>query len=161
MLFSSVLRLLLPWWKILADYSWLSQSLLAKRFVELGAIKVFKLNWVGRGFSNIFYFHDMQEAIKCMLHSKRTILTADDVDCALTLRNVEVTLENNITCAFHIYLLFWISCISSLREIWQYRKWSNSTLISYYGGIRNTRIRLIVIVWSKFICLDLLCCTLV
>lgn len=31
----------------------------------------------------------MQEAIKCMLHSKRTILTADDVDCALTLRNVE------------------------------------------------------------------------
>lgn len=31
----------------------------------------------------------MQEAIKCMRHSKRTILTADDVDGALNLRNVE------------------------------------------------------------------------
>ncbi|KAK9268783.1 hypothetical protein L1049_000546 [Liquidambar formosana] len=31
----------------------------------------------------------MQEAIKCMRHSKRTILTADDVDRALNLRNVE------------------------------------------------------------------------
>ncbi|KAK7295715.1 hypothetical protein RJT34_18626 [Clitoria ternatea] len=31
----------------------------------------------------------MQEAIKCMRHSKRTILTADDVDAALTLKNVE------------------------------------------------------------------------
>ncbi|KAE8075588.1 hypothetical protein FH972_014286 [Carpinus fangiana] len=31
----------------------------------------------------------MQEAIKCMLHSKRTTLTADDVDGALNLRNVE------------------------------------------------------------------------
>ncbi|PIA38255.1 hypothetical protein AQUCO_02800138v1 [Aquilegia coerulea] len=31
----------------------------------------------------------MQEAIKCMRHSKRTVLTADDVDSALTLRNVE------------------------------------------------------------------------
>ncbi|XP_042521000.1 transcription initiation factor TFIID subunit 6 isoform X2 [Macadamia integrifolia] len=31
----------------------------------------------------------MQEAIKCMRHSKRTILTADDVDSALSLRNVE------------------------------------------------------------------------
>lgn len=31
----------------------------------------------------------MQEAIKCMRHSKRTILTADDVDAALKLRNVE------------------------------------------------------------------------
>ncbi|KAI3920418.1 hypothetical protein MKX01_000757 [Papaver californicum] len=31
----------------------------------------------------------MQEAIKCMRHSKRTILTADDVDSALKLRNVE------------------------------------------------------------------------
>ncbi|KAK9089797.1 hypothetical protein Scep_028879 [Stephania cephalantha] len=31
----------------------------------------------------------MQEAIKCMHHSKRTILTADDVDGALSLRNVE------------------------------------------------------------------------
>ncbi|XP_021759050.1 transcription initiation factor TFIID subunit 6-like [Chenopodium quinoa] len=31
----------------------------------------------------------MQEAIKCMRHSKRTILTADDVDAALNLRNVE------------------------------------------------------------------------
>ncbi|XP_064961645.1 transcription initiation factor TFIID subunit 6-like [Musa acuminata AAA Group] len=31
----------------------------------------------------------MQEAIKCMRHSKRTILTADDVDSALSLRNIE------------------------------------------------------------------------
>lgn len=31
----------------------------------------------------------MQEAIKCMRHSRRTTLTTDDVDCALTLRNVE------------------------------------------------------------------------
>ncbi|XP_010254144.1 PREDICTED: transcription initiation factor TFIID subunit 6 isoform X2 [Nelumbo nucifera] len=31
----------------------------------------------------------MQEAIKCMRHSKRTTLTADDVDSALSLRNVE------------------------------------------------------------------------
>ncbi|KAK6785636.1 hypothetical protein RDI58_019091 [Solanum bulbocastanum] len=31
----------------------------------------------------------MQEAIKCMRHSKRTTLSTDDVDCALTLRNVE------------------------------------------------------------------------
>ncbi|KAG9449345.1 hypothetical protein H6P81_009310 [Aristolochia fimbriata] len=31
----------------------------------------------------------MQEAVKCMRHSKRTVLTADDVDSALSLRNVE------------------------------------------------------------------------
>ncbi|XP_058736643.1 transcription initiation factor TFIID subunit 6 [Vicia villosa] len=31
----------------------------------------------------------MQEAIKCMLHSRRTTLTADDVDTALNLKNVE------------------------------------------------------------------------
>ncbi|XP_051228273.1 transcription initiation factor TFIID subunit 6 isoform X1 [Lolium perenne] len=31
----------------------------------------------------------MQEAIKSMRHAKRTVLTADDVDSALTLRNVE------------------------------------------------------------------------
>ncbi|EOY12200.1 hypothetical protein QUC31_001698 [Theobroma cacao] len=31
----------------------------------------------------------MQEAIKCMRHSRRTVLTADDVDNALNLRNVE------------------------------------------------------------------------
>ncbi|KAK3014530.1 hypothetical protein RJ639_010080 [Escallonia herrerae] len=31
----------------------------------------------------------MQEAIKCMRHSKRTVLTSDDVDTALNLRNVE------------------------------------------------------------------------
>lgn len=31
----------------------------------------------------------MQEAIKCMRHSRRTSLTADDVDSALKLRNVE------------------------------------------------------------------------
>lgn len=32
-----------------------------------------------------------QEAIKCMRHSKRTTLTADDVDAALNLKNVEVS----------------------------------------------------------------------
>ncbi|TYH21095.1 hypothetical protein ES288_A04G015000v1 [Gossypium darwinii] len=31
----------------------------------------------------------MQEAIKCMRHSRRTVLTTDDVDSALNLRNVE------------------------------------------------------------------------
>ncbi|XP_062198680.1 transcription initiation factor TFIID subunit 6 isoform X2 [Phragmites australis] len=31
----------------------------------------------------------MQEAIKCMRHAKRTVLTVDDVESALTLRNVE------------------------------------------------------------------------
>ncbi|KAL5226287.1 hypothetical protein ABZP36_014552 [Zizania latifolia] len=31
----------------------------------------------------------MQEAIKCMRHAKRTVLIADDVDSALSLRNVE------------------------------------------------------------------------
>ncbi|OEL28853.1 Transcription initiation factor TFIID subunit 6 [Dichanthelium oligosanthes] len=31
----------------------------------------------------------LQEAIKCMRHAKRTVLTADDVDSALGLRNVE------------------------------------------------------------------------
>lgn len=31
----------------------------------------------------------MQEAIKCMRHSKRTVLTSDDVDSALRLRDVE------------------------------------------------------------------------
>lgn len=33
----------------------------------------------------------VQEAIKCMRHSRRTRLTADDVDGALNLRNVEVS----------------------------------------------------------------------
>lgn len=32
-----------------------------------------------------------QEAIKCMRHSRRTVLTTDDVDSALKLRNVEVS----------------------------------------------------------------------
>jgi hypothetical protein len=31
-----------------------------------------------------------QDAIKCTRHAKRTVLTADDVDSALSLRNVEV-----------------------------------------------------------------------
>ncbi|KAI4321999.1 hypothetical protein MLD38_035317 [Melastoma candidum] len=33
----------------------------------------------------------IQEAVKCMRHSKRTVLTGDDVDSALRLRNVEPT----------------------------------------------------------------------
>ena len=32
----------------------------------------------------------LQEAIKCMRHSKRTTLTASDVDGALNLRSLEV-----------------------------------------------------------------------
>ncbi|GAB2213020.1 hypothetical protein Droror1_Dr00021033 [Drosera rotundifolia] len=32
----------------------------------------------------------IEEAIKCMRHSRRTTLTTDDVDAALTLRNIEV-----------------------------------------------------------------------
>ncbi|CAA0832430.1 Transcription initiation factor TFIID subunit 6 [Striga hermonthica] len=35
----------------------------------------------------------MQEAIKCMRHSRRTTLTTDDVDSALSMRNVEVCLH--------------------------------------------------------------------
>lgn len=34
----------------------------------------------------------LQEAIKCMRHSKRTMLMTDDVDSALNLRNVEVNI---------------------------------------------------------------------
>ena len=33
----------------------------------------------------------MQEAVKCMRHSKRTVLTSMDVDNALKLRNLEVS----------------------------------------------------------------------
>ena len=33
----------------------------------------------------------LQEAIKCMRHSKRSLLTTADVNSALSLRNVEVT----------------------------------------------------------------------
>ncbi|KAL5975521.1 Transcription initiation factor TFIID subunit 6 [Asimina triloba] len=36
------------------------------------------------------------EAIKCMCHSKRTVLTADDVDSALSLRNVEKGEDSNL-----------------------------------------------------------------
>lgn len=49
--------------------------------------------------SEVFFFSYLlstmetftQEAIKCMRHSKRTTLTADDVDAALNLKNVEVS----------------------------------------------------------------------
>jgi transcription initiation factor TFIID subunit 6 len=37
----------------------------------------------------MFWGMVVQEAIKCMRHSKRSILTTDDVDSALRLRNVE------------------------------------------------------------------------
>lgn len=43
----------------------------------------------GWGFSCSFGVA-LQEAIKCMRHSKRSILTTDDVNSALSLRNVEV-----------------------------------------------------------------------
>jgi histone H3/H4 len=39
-----------------------------------------------------FLLTKLQEAIKCMRHSKRMTLTAEDVDGALNLRNVEVSL---------------------------------------------------------------------
>ncbi|GAU31263.1 hypothetical protein TSUD_153380 [Trifolium subterraneum] len=37
----------------------------------------------------------MQESIKCMRHGKRTFLTADDVDAALALRNLEPAIPEN------------------------------------------------------------------
>ena len=42
------------------------------------------------GLNDTFCCETLQEAIKCMHHSKRTMLTTDDVDSALNLRNVEV-----------------------------------------------------------------------
>jgi histone H3/H4 len=39
-----------------------------------------------------FVLMGLQEAVKCMRHSKRSILTTDDVNSALSLRNVEVIL---------------------------------------------------------------------
>lgn len=47
-----------------------------------------------------FYVFLPQESIKCMRHAKRTVLTADDVDSALGLRNVEVN--------YLSMLFFWI-----------------------------------------------------
>ncbi|KAF5949988.1 hypothetical protein HYC85_011981 [Camellia sinensis] len=42
------------------------------------------------GLNDTFSCETLQEAIKCMRHSKRTMLTTDDVDSALNLRNVEI-----------------------------------------------------------------------
>jgi hypothetical protein len=39
----------------------------------------------------VSFFLKMQEAIKCMRHSRRASLTSDDVDSALKLRNVDVS----------------------------------------------------------------------
>lgn len=53
----------------------------------------------------------LQEAIKCMRHSKRTILTTDDVDSALNLRNVEVIIYfkklNSIVLLFMLHSGSW------------------------------------------------------
>lgn len=54
----------------------------------------------------------LQEAIKCMRHSKRTMMTTDDVDSALNLRNVEVNIYfkklNSIVlhCTCYAYALY-------------------------------------------------------
>lgn len=40
--------------------------------------------------SNCTSSHVIKEAVKCMRHSKRNLLTTEDVDSALRLRNVEV-----------------------------------------------------------------------
>ena len=44
----------------------------------------------------------MQEAIKCMHHSNRTLLTSHDVDFALHLRNLEVLLFYHFTILFSV-----------------------------------------------------------
>ena len=51
----------------------------------------------------------LQEAIKCMLHSKRTILTTDDVNSALQLRNVEVLLSHMWSICVWNWPLWYIS----------------------------------------------------
>lgn len=54
----------------------------SQRWVPLYIVNYFKLLTC--------LFLTWQEAIKCMRHSKRTVLTADDMDSALNLRNIEV-----------------------------------------------------------------------
>lgn len=52
----------------------------------------------------------LQEAIKCMRHSRRTTLTTDDVDGALKLRNVEVKPFCDWVTNIYVFVLsfFWI-----------------------------------------------------
>lgn len=63
----------------------------------------------------------MQEAIKCMRHSKRTTLTADDVESALKLRNVEVNFFNYdfVFASFFLFIFIFIfvmfSCVDNLK----------------------------------------------
>lgn len=62
------------------DFTWIGYFCLQCchfRFLRRACFSVFFPGWV-------------QEAIKCMRHSRRTILTTDDVDTALSIRNVEV-----------------------------------------------------------------------
>lgn len=63
----------------------------------------------------------LQEAIKCMRHSKRTTLTADDVESALKLRNVEVNFFNYdfVFASFFLFIFIFIfvmfSCVDNLK----------------------------------------------
>lgn len=59
----------------------------------------------------------LQDAIKCMHHSRRTLLTVDDVDAALNLRNVEVSLPSSlIDVAFFVFLSVFLSILMEYNE---------------------------------------------
>lgn len=55
----------------------------------------------------------LQEAIKCMRHSRRTTLTTDDVDGALKLRNVEVS---HFVIELQIYIFCSFILLNSLKH---------------------------------------------
>lgn len=80
----------------------------------------------------------LQEAIKCMRHSKRTTLTADDVESALKLRNVEVNFFNY---DFVLYLLLFFCLFLSLwcflvLTIWKVDTWYMLCSYGPYGWFR-------------------------
>lgn len=69
----------------------------------------------------ISIFIKMQEAVKCMRHSKRTVLTSIDVDNALKLRNLEVTYGNAVAAFFSFTFCVSINMASNWNLIWVFR----------------------------------------